>query len=736
MADGDRPHFEIPPELVHDDIVNKRGFGSTYERPDHGRHGEVLVRKTQQFREAAAAGRDSALMGDVFIQVHTPEGVPISGEKQRLRNIGLEVVAYSRRDVSAGTARMSREAYDDFESRLLRYATLPGHPGRSYFSVLEDLAPVPVEEKLTPSIEELAADEVVDSIIMTQAGLSPRERRAIIDSIAAFAEERDGEVLGRHDFTSGISTVRIRLTRRDLEEVGHDYHSVREIRPNRVFMVSDSVAIEPLPAPLPLSPTRTPVGVAIVDSGIQRNSYALGPLILGEDPVLPAGSIEPHRSHGTFVASRVAYGDDLELQIARGRLNPRCPMFDIPIIGRSAGGAEVYADEHGLAAALDSTLSRLPAEVRVVNVSLGTDEPIGDHEYSLVATTLDFLARQHDLLVVTTAGNVRDPALVERYPVSVADPRWRIDPPGEALLALTVGSIAHHADQHTLSTLRELSPFSRVGPGADGGRKPEVVAHGGNYIRPGRPVSRYAVHGIFGDGRTLAWDAGTSFAAPLVAGAAAELFGAYPAARANLIKALLCHFTRSATGPAGEADPCRCVGLGEPDVQAAVSAADNTASFLYTGELSDDRYLFLPFFVPAMLAEDVPNTKLEIRGTIVYDPPVNPMNPLEYSQSRVAAKLRKPVELGFRDVQLSSYTHSYLPWNPLIHFRKSFTRSYATGFWELQLRLYTRDVPEDFRQSFAVILEVRDANGGGDVWAAVRDEVGDRFRPVLRTAAA
>jgi hypothetical protein len=722
--------------LVHDDLVNKGGFGTTYQRADHGRHGEVLVRRSQEFREAAAAGRDSALMSEVFMQVRTPDEVPIRGEKQRLRGVGIDVVAYSRHDPSAATARMSREGYDDFQARLLRYATVPAHPGRSYFSILEDVAPVPVEEKLSPRLEAAPETEVVDSIILTQAGLTLRERTAILDSIGEFVRERAGEVLGRHDFASGLSTVRVRLARRELEELGHEYHSVREIRPNRVFMVGDSVPIAPMPDPLPVTPPRSRIGVAVVDSGIQQQSYALGPVLIGEDAVLPTGSVEPHRSHGTFVASRVAYGDDLELQIARGRLNPRCYLFDIPIIGRSPVGTEVYADEHGVAAALDTTLVRLPEGVRVVNLSLGTDDPIGDHEYTLVASTVDFLAREHDLLVVTTAGNVRDRALVSTYPAAVGDPEWRIDPPGEALLAITVGSIAHHADQHTLSAARELSPFSRVGPGADGGRKPEVVAHGGNYARPCNPVSRYAVQGIFGDGRTLAWDAGTSFAAPVVAGVAAELFGAYPGAQANLVKALLCHFTRSAEAPPGEDDGCRCVGLGEPDLAAALSAAQGTASFIYTGQLTDDRYLFIPFYVPEMLAAHVPDSRLEVRGTIVYDPPVNVVNPVEYSQSRVAAKLRKPTEVGFRDVQLSAYMHSYHPWNPLIHFRRGFSRSYATGYWELQLRLYTRDLPDDFKQNFAVVLEVRDSrNGGGDVWAAVRDEVGDQFQPAKTEAA-
>jgi hypothetical protein len=723
LAKGERPHFQIPEERVYFDAVVKTGFGTTFEREDYRAHGEFLVRRTQEFRRDTARQRDSNLTAVKFLQVKTPEGVPIKSERPRLRSIGIDVVSFSKTDPTAGIARIESERLDDIEGRLLEYARTPDHRGRTYFAGIEDISEIPPQEKidqalLTASVEMPVSDPA-DCIVYVQATLSEREQDAILEAVRAFTLEADGDFLASHRFRAGFATARVRIRVDRLEALGQSFNTVREIRPNRAFFVEDSVPIGRLPDSIRVASPRVSTGVAIVDSGIQPRCAAVSPLVRGSIVSLPPTAVAPRFDHGTFVASRVLYGDSLEVQLARGMLEPSCWLVDVPVFGVTTSGADATIDDHHLAVALDTALPQLPPDVRTVNLSLGTDEPIKDHEYSLVATTLDHLARELNLLIVTTSGNVRDRGLVAAYPASVQDPRWRIDPPGEALLALTVGSIAHHGDNSTQAAPRQLSPFSRVGPGADGGRKPEVVAHGGNYVAPGHPVSRYGVHGVFSDGKQLAWDNGTSFAAPLVAGIAAELFQAYPGADASLIKALLCHFTTPALPPVGEMDSYRCVGLGEPDATAAIDAGPCSGSFVYVGSMTAERYKFLPFWVPRAFADGA-NGRLRIRCTVVWDPPTNPTNSVEYSKTRISVGLRKPAEVGHAEIQLSGCTPSYHQWNPLIHFDKVFHRQYNTGEWELRLRLWTRDLPDDFEQRFAAIIEVRDEGGGIDVWREIK----------------
>lgn len=735
MADDERPHFVIPPEQTYTDAVIKTGFGVRIERPDYGEHGRFLVHRAQEFRATSSAARDSTVSEQLFLEVEVAEATSIRAEKPRLSQVGLTVVSYSTADEHSGTAKIGREDFDLLEGRINRYATERGHPGRSYLSVVEDLRPVPVEQKIPADLLE-PTDEVLDAILYLYPGLSARESEGVVEELRRFIVELGGEPIDSHHFSSGVTTVQARVPREGLQALGREFSTLQKVGPNRAYYVGDSTPFAAIPNPLTVGAPHTDFGVALVDSGINPSCALLSPLVSGVAAQLPPGSVGPHMGHGTFVASRVVYGDDLESQLRSGSVSPVCTLHDVPVFGRDPNGQFLGADEHQLAVALDKTLPTLPDKIRVVNLSLGTDQPITDGNYSIVAHTLDYLAREHDLLIVTTSGNVRDPRLISQFPTSVTAAGFRLDPPGESLLAVTVGSIAKFGDGGTFSQLGELSPFSRVGPGSDGGLKPELVAHGGNYVRPGHRHSRFATQGIHGNGRSLAWDVGTSFAAPLVASIAAQIQGSYGGISANLAKALLLHFAEPAAVPAGIVDDGFKVGLGEPQLVPALQAGAHSAAFLFTGELDATSYLHIPFFVPDALGGDHPGSRLRVRCTVVYNPPVNPAEPSEYSQARIAAKLRKPVEVGYRDVAMSNCMRSYLPWNPVVHFDKLFTHTYSAGAWEIRLRLFTRDLPDDFRQAVAVVIEVLDENGTVDVWADISAEAGAVFQPMtVHTAA-
>jgi hypothetical protein len=390
-----------------------------------------------------------------------------------------------------------------------------------------------------------------------------------------------------------------------------------------------------------------------------------------------------------------------------------------------------------LAEAIDRAIPNLPASARVVNISLGTDVPIVDHAFSLVANVIDHLVHERDIVVVVSAGNIRDRALVRTYPAQVHHPSWRIDPPGEALLALTVGGIAHFTDANTISAAREMSAFSRRGPGADGGLKPELVAHAGNcFAVDPYYTQRIATLGVHGDGRQVACDVGTSFSAPLVARDAAILFDYFKAPTANLVRALLCHFTRPAAAPNVGMPSEHLIGLGEPDIERARQAGPHSAAFLHSGRISADVYRYIPFFVPSAMVGGSGAGHLRIRVTIAMDPPVNPQSPAEYSKCRLSTVLRKRVELGFRDVSVTGDSVEGARWSPIDAFEKTFRRGYDFGPWELRLRLWTRELPDDYLQTYSVVIEIIDDSGTVDVWREVEAEAGAVFRPIQTRIAA
>ena len=377
----------------------------------------------------------------------------------------------------------------------------------------------------------------------------------------------------------------------------------------------------------------------------------------------------------------------------------------------------------------------LPRSARVLNLSLGTDASVVDGQMSLVATLLDFHAREHDLVTVTTTGNIREPSLLASFPNAHLGERTRIDPPGDSIHAITVGSIAYEAGPQSLSRPRELSAFSRRGPGPFGGIKPDIVAHGGNCHADGTTTDQSGVHGLLNQGKGWAVDYGTSFAAPLVSSMAAALVDHYRNPSANLVKALLLHFTNPALVPAIAVPQEYLIGRGEPDLEAAMWATPYSATFICSGELSSSRFNYVPFHVPPCLAPGE-ESRLKIRATVVIDPSVAADNPMEYCQARLTLGLRKPAEVGYSRVSGVELGPDPGKWSPVEYLEKTFSRSYSPGRWELQVRLWTRNLPDNYVQPFAAVIQVMDEIGAAPVLEEVDATAGQDFRHVAVHAAA
>jgi hypothetical protein len=216
------------------------------------------------------------------------------------------------------------------------------------------------------------------------------------------------------------------------------------------------------------------------------------------------------------------------------------------------------------------------------------------------------------------------------------------------------------------------------------------------------------------------------------------LFDVYPKADPNLVKALLCHFsdTRFIHDEIIDA-PENYVGFGEPLINHAIESHNNNAAFIYEGQLDQDNYQYISFHIPSSLASKNPDTSLRIKITITYDPPVNPDNDLEYSESRITASLFKPTHDGMATINISADDKYLKPWNPILQFEKSFHRSYLHGQWDLRLRLYTRGKTlPTYLQDFAAVIEIIDDNDKTDVYNDILNEFKEIYKQIeIRIAA-
>ncbi|MCU0647989.1 MAG: S8 family peptidase [Gemmatimonadaceae bacterium] len=682
----------------------------------------------------SGATADAEATEALFLAVRTPAELPAKGEKKRLAAAGLSLVALSSVDPNSAIVQLRRGDLRDLERKVNNYATTPRNVGKSYLSIIEDIAPVSAKAKLTSDL--ISADDApIDCLLIFYASLSERERAAVLLAVRSYMARTGRAITVERRLSNGVTIVEARLRPSEALAVGAAFSTLRQVTPNHVFFVPDGWKISGVSPAVRVEPPPQGTAVAVIDTGISPSCQGVARAVTITLPQLPAGAVAPHMAHGTFVASRVLYGDDLERSLRYGVLRPRCPIIDVPVIGIDAAGRTVPVHEGHLAAAIDQAIPALPPSARVVNVSLGTNVPSVDGQISVVAQLLDKHARERDLLVVTTAGNIRDPHLLQAFPGSLVAPACRIDSPGDSLLAVTVGSVAKYDESGSLSRRNELSAFSRRGPGPFGGIKPDVVAHGGNCFGDGTTSDRIATHGLAASGAAWECDYGTSFSAPLVSAMGAQLFDHYGGPRANLVRALLLHFTDPVIAPSLAIDALHLIGLGEPNLDAARWSRDHSAAYLHVGALSPNAHTFLPFVVPSCLAAGG-NGKLAVKVTVVLDPPVSPDNQVEYAKSRVSVALRKPAEVGYRTVGVSDDVVESDKWSPISQLARTFHRSYSTGEWELQLRLWARNVDAGFQQNFAAIIEVIDTTGTQPVRTGAEAEGGAGFRRIDVRAAA
>ncbi|MDP3937379.1 MAG: S8 family peptidase [Deltaproteobacteria bacterium] len=736
LPDG-LPHLRISTALARSEAVVVRGGGDTYTREDVAAHSRALRAAFGRSLQNFEGKLDADLAADLIVQVTTSPGRSAAKERQHLKNLGFEIVSLSSSESNVAVARISRDLIPRLAQKLDRYADSSRHIGKTNFAAIESLTPVSVERKIEPGLADAAREQAVNCLVTLYASLPTEMKATVATRIAGGLRERGKREVATYSYANGIVGIAATLTRAEMTEIGEQYMFVRSFENNTEVVSEAAIQADPVPAIIQIEHVQCEMPAVVVDSGINGNCSLLAGLVLRTINELPQGTAGPHAAHGTFIASRVIYGDDITT-VLNHRALPWCPVIDVQVTGMDNVGNRVFHTPAKLGEILQRVVPTIASQSKVVNLSLGTN-PIAEGQYSTLARLIDFLSREHKVLFIISAGNIQNPTA--NPPAHYLDSNSRILSPSEALLALTVGSIARFCQENCVAREREISPFSRRGPGADRALKPELAMHGGNVAFDGMgwtttPI--VAAYGLDRDGAHLSYNTGTSFSAPLVAQFAVRLFDAYRGASPNLVRGLLCHFaepvrTPSPGAPVAAHDFC---GFGEPRIQNALFATNHSSAYLFEGEIEKDTYLYIPFHVPQELVND-PASRLRIRGTVVFDPPVSADDSVNYSLCRVAARLRKRVQGGLREQAIGGDEEDALyPWNPLIHFEHSFRRGYASGEWELRLRLMTRgDLEAGFRQSVAAVIEIVDESGSVDVRNAIQNEA-PVFAPVqLRFAA-
>ena len=312
-----------------------------------------------------------------------------------------------------------------------------------------------------------------------------------------------------------------------------------------------------------------PVGICIIDTGIDRGHMFFDGLDAFGSPVMPAGtnkieacvsfvSSEPTcddgHGHGTHVAG-IAAGDGMLISgLNLEGVAPRAALYIAKGLNSAGQG-----DDSELISAIEWCTAQ--AGVDVISLSIGT----------LAASDgQDSLSQAANCAVDPNFSDVCGPGFGTPKSVIIAAGNTGPAPetvgsPGAAENAVTVAALANWSrDGGGVS----LAPFSARGPTLDSRVKPDIAAPG---VRMTSALLG-SIDGVFSKD-------GTSMATPFIAGVAALMFDANPTLTPGQVKTILTDTAqdRFPNGPDGISAQDYEWGAGVVDAYAAVAQASGLA---------------------------------------------------------------------------------------------------------------------------------------------------------------
>ncbi len=363
--------------------------------------------------------------------------------------------------------------------------------------------------------------------------------------------------------------------------------------------------------------------VGVLDTGI-ANIPHLQPW-LHKDSITYYPEEDVNKSHGTFVAGVLLYGDELEGKSYTGFEG--CKLLEAIVMPDTA---KQRISEDELVEQIWDAVSRY-SDVKIWNLSLGTDRDADLYEFSDFAKALDEIQDQNNVLICKSAGNCSNFKL--NAPVS------RIAKSADTVRGLVVGSITHDKNDTDLAEKHNPSPFSRIGRGPSHLIKPDVVHVGGNAgLDAFNSIVLNPVKSFSPNGR-IAGNVGTSFSTPRISAIASGLDSLLNESfNSILLKALIIH---SAKYPEEMrmpiAEKIKFSGFGLPsNINDILFNEPNEITLILQDTLERGHYInILDFPFPQSMIDNDGYFYGEMSVTLVTSPILEVSQGAEYCQSNI-----------------------------------------------------------------------------------------------------
>lgn len=599
------------------------------------------------------------------------------------KRLGMDLVGVT--DAGSAVVHMKPEIVSQLSNTAENLAGL-GAREKSRWATIDRFEMIPIEAKIDlgwlRSLRPAASDEAV---IELQPLLTRSEIDSIFRAIIATLHANLGErAIGTGTDYSGRQWLRGRLTPESLQSIAQDFFSIQSLHSPLISSTSrtGAGARSSIRASRPnkLSDAdiaRLPV-VGVIDTGVPTDHQVLGRYRRGSY-LAPTTSATANDPHGTFVSSRVVFGDpDFSNGPPRETPNGDLRFYDINVSGVGRGKIE----DKSVLAALQAIVSTAP-DVRVFNMSfdappLSTIDSVKQREWLALVQDLDNFIFQNDIISVISAGNT-EPGIapITAYPQNFNDPQWALGPWARSFNSLTCGSYVGRLTPGGLAPeIGWPSPFCRVGPGLCESPKPDFSAAGGDCS----PEYRYAPGlGVSGLSPTGMWEdrSGTSYAAPLLARectTAMEILqkvcerGAQPFG--VTVKAFLAlTATEPVNSPAVKALSELTLGRGTASADRLAKPLAATGVMIWQGVLEDERDIAtikVPIPRDWLRASEQPRLRL----VVAWDPPANAAVRDLWATRRVSQKLKRNVNCRSQSSMRDAHAETY----PILERRYDLTK--------------------------------------------------------------
>jgi len=404
-------------------------------------------------------------------------------------------------------------------------------------------------------------------------------------------------------------------------------------------------------------PSTEAPAVCVIDSGIQEDHLKLAAAIDRVNsrnfiPDLPndhtADEYSP-RGHGTRVASALLFPQGIPQS---GTVASPLWIQNARVLDKDLKLPQNLPPEQYLQRVVDFYKGG-SKKTKIFNHSINSCTPCPKKRMTAWATKIDDLSHSSDILFIQSAGNISlgvgnsaNPGLRSHLSNGVEHPNQllesessRIANPGQSMHALTVGAVAvgvlDNADECSFAKQTGYpAAYSRSGYAPPWSIvKPEVVEYAGDVVHS--KSSPYSIRidpqtsiellnsTLYNEPASSCDAVGTSFAAPIVAGIAAQIQKIYPDISPLLYRALIVNSARWPEWTETQTDTdeiLRLIGYGIPSVERATSNSESRVTLIMqdSEEISSDQFHLYTISIPEELRNPASEAQLRVDITLAY----------------------------------------------------------------------------------------------------------------------